>query len=109
MVFRSNPEDGWNDHGPVVVLTDPWSDALTVLALKGRAGVTVVGEPARALQRPATEFVLNGGSLLQLPTGVVTTPDGVNVLVEGVAPDVPVAFSFETDQALERGLEILRR
>ncbi|MBK8165126.1 MAG: hypothetical protein IPK64_04065 [bacterium] len=109
VVFRAQPGEGWHDRGPLVVLTDPWSDALTVLALKGRPGVTIVGEPARALQRPATEVVLNGGSLLRLPTGVVTTPDGVNVLVDGVAPDVPVTFTPERDPTLERGLEILRQ
>lgn len=109
VVFRAQPAEGWRDRGPLVVLTDPWSDALTALALKGRPGVTIVGEPASALQRPVTEVALNRGGLLVLPTGVVTTPDGVNVLVDGVAPDEPVAFTPERDRALERGLEVLRQ
>lgn len=109
VVLRARPEESWLDHGPLVVLTDPWSDALTVLALKGRPGVTIIGEPARGLQRPATAVEMNVGSLLLLPTGVVTTPAGANVLVEGVAPDEPVTFSPMRDQTLERGLEILRR
>lgn len=109
VVLRARPEQGWLDHGPLVVLTDPWSDALTVLALKGRPGVTVIGESARGLPRPATAVEMNAGSFLPLPTGVVTTPTGANVLVDGVVPDEPVTFVPERDQALERGLEILRR
>jgi len=107
IILQTLPHNTWTDRPPVVVLTNLWSDALTVLALKGRPGVKVVGETTRNLKRPATQFRYTTGQIQYLPTGVYWTPDGTNILIDGVVPDVPVAFSADEDRALTKALEVL--
>jgi len=66
-----------------------------------------VGETTRNLKRPATQFRYTTGQIQYLPTGVYWTPDGTNILIDGVVPDVPVAFSADEDRALTKALEVL--
>ncbi|MBK9474390.1 MAG: hypothetical protein IPO18_19320 [bacterium] len=84
VVLRARPEQGLARSRSTGRPDRSWSDALTVLALKG-VRVTIIGESARGLPRPATAVEMNAGSLLPLPTGVVTTLTGANVLVDGVS------------------------
>ncbi len=50
-LLTARPDQSWLSHGPIAVLTNQWSDALTVLALKGRPGVAIIGQSARRIGR----------------------------------------------------------
>ncbi len=94
-------------HGKIIVLANEWSDALSILALQGAPGVTVIGQPAYFFQRPETVFMLPHGLKVDFPTGVLTDTEGRNVLVKGVQPDEIIEVALEEDKTMARAMELM--
>jgi C-terminal processing protease CtpA/Prc len=108
-----------SDGRAAVLLIDRQTrSAKEVLAyrLKGKPGMTLVGERTAGAVRPATWVKLPRGTHVILPVGaaldVLKLTDGVDLEGRGVMPDVEVDWSLPyaagRDAILERGIEVLR-
>jgi len=108
------------DGRPAVLLLDAETrSAKEVLAyrLKGKHGMTLVGQRTAGAVRPAGYAKLPGGTYVMVPVerarGVVHLTDDIDLEGRGVYPDVAVDFVLPycagNDIILERGVELLEK
>lgn len=110
------PSDRPHFEGEVVVLIgrDTVSAAEAfALALRGRPGITLVGEPSQGAFSAVLNHFLPNGWMLGLPNEHYVTPEGERFDVVGIPPDVttPVFgaedLAAERDSALDEALRLL--
>lgn len=64
--------------------------------LDARAGATVVGEETVRKGLAHSAHVLPDGSAVMVPNARLVTPDGVDILAQGITPDVPASDGVGT-------------
>lgn len=109
------PRDGKRYLGPLVILTNGVTNSSAedfVIELQAAGRARTVGQRTAGGAGNALVSVLPGGGMLRVATFTALTPDGVDYVGFGIAPDVEVSVTpgdleNEVDPVLMRAMEIM--